>query len=288
MPANARFADANASLDEADLVLYGVPYDRTASFRSGARLGPNAIREASWNFESYMMDRDLNLADVRVHDLGNTQEFGPVKDMVEGVRKVSHDLVRAGKVPIVLGGEHSIAPASVMGFGEDIGVLGIDAHLDFRDSYLNERFSHACSARRIADHVGVDDVVYMGVRSFSAEEKEDLERLHLTYVSAYEIHEKGIEAALHRALHAVDAEKLYLTIDVDGIDPAYAPAVGNPEPFGLSPLDVKKVVGTIGRDLVGMDINEVSPGWDHGQTALLAARIVREAIAAIAQSRAQR
>jgi len=285
MPSSLLFADANATLDESDIVLYGVPYDRTASFRSGSRLGPNAIREASYNFESYLMDRGMDLADVKFCDVGNTEEYGPTKDMVEGVRRMSRDLVRKGKVPIVLGGEHSIAPASVMGFGKDIAVLGIDAHLDFRDEYLNERFSHACSARRIADHVGVDDVVYMGVRSFSAGEADDLKRLNLTYVSAYEVHDKGIERAVQRALKAVDAEKIYLTIDTDGIDPAYAPAVGNPEPFGLTPIQVKRVIDLLGPNLVGMDINEVAPGWDHGQTALLAARLVREAIAAIASNR---
>ncbi len=282
MPKPFSFADANASLDEAEIVLYGVPYDRTASFRAGARLGPNAIREASWNFEAYLMDHGRSLADIKVCDLGNTDEYGPVKDMVEGVRRVSHDLVKRGKVPIVLGGEHSIAPASVMGFDDDIGVLGIDAHLDFRDEYLGERFSHACSARRIADHVGVDDVVYMGVRSFSEEEAEDLQRLGLTYVSAFDIHEKGPERAVERALKAVDQEKIYLTIDLDGVDPAYAPAVGNPEPFGLTPLHVKSIIDALGPRLVGMDLNEVAPGWDHGQTALLAARLVREAIVAIA------
>ena len=279
------FADADAAFDDADIVLYGVPYDRTASFRSGARLGPNAIREASWNFEAYMMDHGLRLTDVKVCDLGNTEEFGPTSDMVAGVRRKSEQIVSKGKIPIVLGGEHSIAPASVMGFDKDIGVLGIDAHLDFRDEYLNDRFSHACSARRISDHVGVDDVVYMGVRSFSEEESQDLERLGLTYVSAFDIHEGGIERAIERALKAVNEEKIYLTIDLDGVDPAYAPAVGNPEPFGLSPLQVKSLLKTLGPRLVGMDINEVAPGWDHGQTALLAARLVRETIASIAAHR---
>ncbi|MGI0149617.1 MAG: agmatinase, partial [Thermoplasmata archaeon] len=245
MPALS-FADADAAFDDADIVLYGVPFDRTASFRSGARLGPNAIREASWNFENYMMDHRLRLTDVKVCDLGNTEAYGPTKDMVDGVQSRSEGIVRKGKIPIVLGGEHSIAPASVMGFDKDIGVLGIDAHLDFRDAYLNDRFSHACSARRISDHVGVDDVVYMGVRSFSAEESEDLERLGLTYVSAYEIHESGLDRAVDRALKAVGEERIYLTIDVDGIDPAYAPAVGNPEPFGLTPLQVKSLIDKIG------------------------------------------
>src|SRR3972149_9619919 len=110
------FADADASLDDAEIVLYGVPYDRTASFRSGARLGPNAIREASWNFEAYMMDHGLRLTDVKVCDLGNTEEFGPTSDMGAGVRRKSEQIVSKGKIPIVLGGEHSIAPAPVMGF----------------------------------------------------------------------------------------------------------------------------------------------------------------------------
>jgi len=181
-------------------------------------------------------------------------------------------------VPIVLGGEHSIAPASVMGFGTDIAVLGIDAHLDFRDEFLGDRYSHACSARRISDHVGVQRVVYSGVRSFSRGEREDLERLGLVYVSAMEVHRDGMAKALDRALKAVDRERIYLTIDIDGIDPAYAPAVGNPEPFGITPLDVKLLINTIGPRLAGMDVNEVSPQFDHGQTAIVAARLVREAL----------
>ncbi|TLZ78690.1 MAG: agmatinase, partial [Methanobacteriota archaeon] len=192
---------------------------------------------------------------------------------------------RAGKIPIVVGGEHSLAPAVVRAFPKDIGVIGIDAHLDFRDQYLEDRWSHACSARRIADHVGVEHVVYMGVRSYSAEEREDLERLGLTYVSVYDIHDRGVRAATERALKSVNRDKIYLTIDMDGVDPAYAPAVGNPEPFGLAPLQVKNVIARLAPDLVGMDLNEVSPAWDFGQTTLLAARLIREAIMAIGEAR---
>lgn len=276
--AGLSFADANASFDDADIVIFGVPYDRTTSFRAGARHGPNAIREASWNFEAFMMDHGVSIPDFAICDLGNTEEFGAPPEMFEGVKSFASNIVSKGKMPIALGGEHSIAPACVRAFGKDVGVLGIDAHLDFRDSYLNERYSHACSARRISDHVGVDHVVYMGVRSFSEEEKADLESLGLEYVSAYEIHDTSIESGVKTALSRVDREKIYLTIDIDGVDPAFAPAVGNPEPFGLTPLQVKKVLNIVGDRLVGLDINEVAPTWDHGQTALLAARIVREAI----------
>ena len=218
-------------------------------------------------------------------DLGNTPTFGSTTEMVSGVSKMSSDVVGAGKIPLVIGGEHSLAPAVVRAFPSDIGVLGIDAHLDFRDSYLDEKWSHACSARRIADHVGVEHVVYLGVRSYSREEREDLERLGLSYVSVYDIHERGIVSGVERALKAINRDKIYLTIDIDGIDPAYAPAVGNPEPFGLAPLQVKKLIGLLAPHLVGMDVNEVSPAWDFGQTALLAARLIREAIMAIGEAR---
>ncbi len=277
-----RFADAHAKLEDAKIALFGVPYDRTCSFRGGSRYAPRAIRQATYNFESYMMDHGHSLAEIPVADLGDTASFGPSTEMVAGVGKMASDVVRAGKVPIVLGGEHSLAPAVVRALPNDVAVLGIDAHLDFRDAYLDDKWSHACSARRCADHVGVDHVVYMGVRSFSEEEREDLASLGLTFVSVFDVHEQGIARSVERALKAVDREKVYLTIDMDGVDPAYAPGVGNPEPFGLAPLQVKQLLGILGPRLVGLDLNEVSPAWDHGQTALLAARLVREAIMAIA------
>jgi len=281
-----RFADAVASYEDARVALFGVPFDRTCSFRGGSRFAPAAIRQASYNFETYMMDHQRDLLGVPFADLGDTASFASTAEMVPGVSKMASDIVEAGKVPIVLGGEHSLAPAVVRAFPKDIGVIGIDAHLDFRDSYLDDKWSHACSARRIADHVGVENVIYMGVRSYSKEEREDLERFGLTYVSAYEIHDRGIVATTMRALKEIDRDRVYLTIDMDGIDPAYAPAVGNPEPFGLAPLQVKKAIGLLGPMLVGMDLNEVSPAWDFGQTSLLAARLVREAIMSIGEARA--
>src|SRR2546428_9575109 len=122
--------------------------------------------------------------------------------MVEGVTHMAADVVRAGKIPIVIGGEHSLAPAVVRAFPKDIGVIGIDDHLDFRDSYLSDKWSHACSARRIADHVGVEHVVYIGVRSYSREEREGLDRLGLTYVTVFDVHERRINASAQRVVNA--------------------------------------------------------------------------------------
>jgi len=278
MPSYLQFADANASFEEARVVIFGVPYDRTTSFRGGTRHGPAAIRQASWNFETYLMEHKRDLQDVKFHDQGNTEEFGAPSEMVKGVRGFTAPIVKAGKIPLVLGGEHSLSPGVVKAFPKDIGVIGLDAHLDFRESYLGEKFSHACSARRIADHVGVKHVVYMGIRSQSKEETVDVKKLGLKAITSSYVEENGIVDAIRRALDIVARKNVYLTIDVDCIDPAYAPGVGNPEPFGLKPSDVKKVIDTLGPSLVGMDINEVAPQWDGGQTALLAARLAQEAI----------
>jgi agmatinase len=272
------FADSSSSFDDSRFVIFGVPFDGTCSFRSGARHAPNKIREASYNFETYMFDHDGDISDIAIHDLGNTDEFGNAETMTKGVNAFARELVDKGKFPVMVGGEHSITPPVVRCF-ENVGVILLDAHLDFRNSYLNERNSHACSTRRISEVVGIQNVVPIGVRSLSSEEKEDAEKLGLKYISAYEILEGvRIEKALKTALKHIGKERIYLTLDIDVIDPCYAPAVGTPEPFGLSPLDVKKVIDQLGERLVGFDLVEVSPPWDHGNTSALAARLIREVI----------
>ncbi len=279
MAAYIRFADAHAAFDDADAVLFGVPFDRTTSFRPGARFAPNAIREASYNFETFLLEHAVDLEDLAICDLGNTEEYGSADAMVEGVAEVATRIASAGKVPVALGGEHSIAPPIVAQLG-DVDVVSIDAHLDFRASYLGEPNSHACSTRRIADAVGVDHVLPVGVRSMSAEEAEDAQDLELRYVTAAAVEERGLEA-VEEALESLTREAVYRTSDMDGIDPAYAPGVGTPEPFGLTPGHVKAVMGLLADRLVGFDVNEVSPPYDNGNTAALAARLVREGLALV-------
>ncbi len=278
-----QFADANAPYDESRLVIFGVPYDRTTSFRSGTRHGPNAIREASYNFETYMMEHGRDLAEEKFCDLGNTEEHGPPSSMVKSVKKFTSPIVKAGKFPLVFGGEHSVSVGVVRAFPESIAVIGFDAHLDFRDSYLGEKYSHACSARRISEHVGASHVTYIGIRSQSSDETIDAKRLGFRSITAEFVETNGIREAVEKALNSVKRRRIYLTIDMDGVDPAYAPGVGTPEPFGLRPSDIKIAINMLGPHLVGMDINEVAPQWDSGQTALLAARLAREAILVVSK-----
>jgi len=271
------FADADASIEDAEFVLLGIPFDRTASFRPGARYAPNAIREASYNFETCLFEHGVDLRDIRVHDAGNLEEFATVDDMVLSAGMEIGSIVSAGRFPIIMGGEHSVTIPAVRSF-EDIGVISIDAHLDFRDQYLGQRCSHACVTRRVADHLGLENVAVLGVRSISPEEME-IEGPFV--IDAFSILDEGIESAVKRAMEHIGKERIYLTLDIDGIDPAFAPATGTPEPFGLSAMDVKRCIDLLGTRLVGFDVVEVSPGYDSGNTAILAARLIREVMAVV-------
>ncbi len=274
------FADANASLEEAKFVVLGIPFDRTTSFRPGARFGPDSIRQHSWNFESYDLETGVDLSDVPIHDLGNAGEFGSATAMVESVREEVRPLYAAGKIPIVLGGDHACSPPVVEAFPEpqSLGVLYIDAHMDFRASYLGDDRSHACSSRRIVERVGARNVVVLGVRSVSHEEIDDNRSIGMSYVTAHEVAREGIESAVQRALNMLKTARIYVSLDIDAIDPAYAAGTGTPEPFGLSPRDVKYAIGQVAPRLAGLDIMEVSPHYDSGNTSALAARLAREAI----------
>jgi agmatinase len=275
------FADAHASFEDAEFVIAGVPFDRTTSFRPGARFGPDSIRLHSWNFESYDLETGIDLADAPVHDLGNAEEFGSAEDMVRSLREEIGPVYAAGKVPIVFGGDHACSPPIVEAYpasAPSLGVLYLDAHMDFRDSYLGDRRSHACSSRRILEKVGSRNVVVLGVRSVSREEMEANQSIGMAYVTAHEIAKDGIQSAVQRALNMLKTERIYISLDIDAIDPAYAGATGTPEPFGLTPRDVKYILGQAAPRLAGFDIMEVSPHYDNGNTSLLAARLAREAI----------
>jgi agmatinase len=291
VPRPTAFADANASYADAEFVLLGVPFDRTTSFRPGARFGPDAIRQHSWNFESYDLETGVDLSEVPIHDLGNTEEYGNAEEMVRSVRDEIRPIYRDGKIPILLGGDHACAPPSVEAYPDgapSLGVLYLDAHLDFRSSYLGDSRSHACSSRRMLEKVGARNIVVLGVRSVSREEVDDNKTLGMSYISAHDIARDGIQAAVHQALNMIKTDRLYISLDIDAVDPAYAGGTGTPEPFGLTPRDVKFVIGQAAPRLAGLDIMEVSPHYDQGSTSLLAARLAREAIVRIVAARKAR
>lgn len=278
------FADADSELEGSDYVVVGLPFDGTASFRSGSRDGPDAIRLASFNFESYDSYYDVDLRELSICDLGN-MDLGADPAYAEETIKEGIALLPRAAVPIFLGGEHSIAPAIVEALAlrsrpEGLAVLVLDAHLDLREEYGCTRYSHACASRRILEKPGVRAYASIGIRSGSKEEFAFARESEVSYFTAREVRDKGIDHVLDRALARLGKRPLYLSIDLDALDPAYAPAVGNPEPFGLTSWDVRRVIERVAPLAVGLDINELTPAYDRGETALLAARFAREFIAA--------
>ncbi len=272
------FADASSESQDSPLAIFGVPYDGTTTYRPGARFAPNAIRQASYNFETYHMDLGVDLSDARFCDLGNLEEVGRSEIMMKEVGDFARLLVAEEKVTVMLGGEHSITAPCVRAHGRP-GYVVLDAHMDFRESYLNDSNSHACATRRVVERVGAKKALVVGVRSYSKEEADAMEEMGPKHFTSYDILERGLDDVLE-AFEELP-EEVYLSLDMDVIDPAYAPAVGNPEPFGLTPLHVKQIIGALGERVCGFDVTEVSPPYDEGVTAALGARLVREVIAVL-------
>jgi agmatinase len=278
-PQDVVFADANSSFEDAAIVLMGVPFDGTCSFRKGAKFAPRAIREESYNFETYLFEHNIDLEDIPFNDAGDIN-CDSLEDMIGGVGTEVEQVLNAEKFPIIIGGEHSLTPPAVRKFG-DVGVVILDAHLDFRHEYMGERNSHACSTRRVSEIVGVENVISIGVRSMEKKEKEDADELGLNYIDAKELKKIGMK----KALENLKWDRIYLSLDMDFFDPSYARGVGNPEFFGLTPGDCKLCMNLLGDKLVGFDITETCPPFDHGNTSSLAARLIREAIAVVWKSK---
>ncbi|MBI4362345.1 MAG: agmatinase [Euryarchaeota archaeon] len=277
-PRNRVFADANADFDSARYVLYGAPWDSTQCFRSGSRRAPEAMREASYNYETWLDAYRVDLAEVPVCDLGDLSPEEGEEPLFSDLQSTQQEIVGAGKIPILLGGEHSVSGPAARAMPKGVHAVVLDAHLDFRRDYQGTPNSHACTVRRITEHLGVERATVVGVRSGAREEYEDARRQRLAFLPAEECRDAE---GLRRALDARTGDSpVYLSIDMDVFDPAYAPGVGNPEPFGLAPGLVRALVVHLAPRLAGLDITEVTPDHDQGVTALLGAKLVREFLGA--------
>ena len=276
------FADAEADFTNANFVIFGVPYGKTSSFRYGSEKAPKAIRQASWNFETYDIRTGIDLKDIQIHDYGNldVDNIDP-KEMVEKVTDFTSLILKENKFPIVIGGEHSITPGIVKAFPKDIAVLCLDAHMDYRKKYENDAYNHACTVRRISDHIGVKDIAVLGVRSAEKKEFYDAKEAGLFYKDSFSIRKNGISETIKETKRYLKNKKIYLTLDIDVIDPAYAPGTSTPEPFGLTPLDVLEIIEAFSSQLICFDVVEVCPAYDHGETSLLAAKLIRSLIGAV-------
>ena len=283
-PVPELFFEKSGKPEDADYLLFGALLDRTASYRSGSRFAPNAIREASQYMESYSVRTGLDWDDLSLVDIGDIEE-GDVEAAVESIRRVVEEIKRMGKLPVMLGGEHTITLGALRAFRPG-AVVVFDAHLDIRDTLFEERLCHATYLRRAHEEQGFE-LVIVAARALSAEEIEYAEEKGVTVVTAQDVKRFGVEPVLEMIKDALEGvESIYLSIDMDAVDPAEAPAVGNPSPEGITVTQLLDLTdGIVDKRLVGFDLNEVSPSYDSGLTAIQAAYIVLETLYLVEKAR---
>ncbi len=211
--------------------------------------------------------------------MGDLEEMGDVEEVVKEVKFTIEKILDDGKFPIMLGGEHSITAGAALALKEkNISIIFIDAHSDFREEYLGLKYSHACVARRCFEILGERRVYSIGVRSVSKEEYSSDDFRKYVHFSANEVHSLGIKNVLEKLEKYIGNDKIYLSIDMDGIDPSYAPGVATPEPFGITPWDLRILIEKFSDRMVGADVVEISPPFDNGNTSMLAAKLIQEII----------
>ena len=272
------FSGCNRDFDQAKYVVIGFPYDRTSTYRSGSAFGPNAIREASLNIETYSLRSGLDVQDIKICDAGDLVVVDNVEETLRRLELSVREIREAGKVPLLLGGEHTLTYGSVKALGKDVAVVDFDAHLDLRDEYMGERISHTTYMRRLAEQIGPERIIEVGTRAVAREELQFARESGITFYSTYDVRNQGIVKIAELISSKLSRFKSrYITLDIDILDPAYAPGVGNPEGDGLENFTVLDILERIvGRDLVGLDLVEVCPNYDNGTTAVQAAKILFE------------
>jgi agmatinase len=273
---------------ECRFVVLPVPYERTTSYMQGCASGPRAILAASAYVELFDEDAGLEPFRAGVFTAPPLLEPAAPEALPGLLREPVERWVRAGKFVATLGGEHAVTLGPVLGAlaaRPDLTVLQIDAHADLRDAFEGTPFSHACVMRRVQERCRV---VQVGIRSLSAEEEEARPGLNVRTLFMRDTHPFGREhvAAALREL----SSNVYLTVDIDGFDPAYAPATGTPEPGGLDWFEVSALVRelALSRRIVAMDVTEVRPEPGDVRTEFLAARLIQRTMAWVLRAEGKR
>ena len=273
-----QFIGCDVPFEDAKVVLFGAPYDSTTSFRPGTRFGPNAMRMESFGIETYSMllDKDL-LDDTSVFDSGDIElPFGNQEQTLAMIEARADEIVAAGKIPFLLGGEHLVTLGSVRAVAKkhpDLRIVHFDAHADLREDYLGNPLSHACVLRRCHDLLGDGRIFQFGIRSGTREERRFMRDGHVTTDL---IADTTLDAAL--ASIGPDAP-VYLTVDMDVLDPSEFPGTGTQEAGGFRypqlVADVRKILAKL--NVVGLDNVELNPGLDSsGRSTALACKFLRE------------
>ena len=270
------FPGAVAEREAADYAVVGAPLDVSTTFQPGTRFGPERIRRFARSYDDYDRRTDRRFSDCAVHDAGDVRAWDDVVEYLDYLGGSLLDAVRDGAVPLLLGGEHTVTAAGVRATDPDV-LVTLDAHLDLRDAYDGNPWSHASVCRRALDgdpegeslssvDGTADRLVVLGGRTGSPEEWERAEAADVTVVPPEAVADWEPDFA---------GDEVYLSIDIDGADPSVAPGTGTMEPFGLAPREMRDVVRQVAPHAIGCDAVEVNDR-DDGQAAALAGKLVKE------------
>jgi agmatinase len=284
------FGGMQRPLRKADYVVFGVPFDVTSSYRTGARFAPTTIRQASLNIESFSFRSEVDFEDLLVHDLGDMHVSTAPSKTLNALKLVVGDIVDMKKLPVALGGEHTITLGMMKGLSAKAGktaVVSFDAHLDLREEFMELKLSHTTFMRLVNEEVKPAKIIEVGTRAVCKEELAYAEEVGIEFFTSQQVRQEGaarITQLLKEKLAAY--ENVYLSVDMDVLDPAYAPAVQNPEPEGIETHTLLDILCALcDKRVVGLDVVEVAPNYDQGVSAVQAAKVVFEALCALEKSR---
>lgn len=277
MPSN-KFLGSIDDYNKADIVLMGIPFDYTVSFKPGSRFGAQRIREMSYGLEEYSVYLDKYLHDKKYYDCGDlVLPFGNVKKSIDIIRNAAREVFKDGKKPLFIGGEHLISVPIIEEaynkYGDEMTVLHFDAHTDLREEFFGEEYSHANVLRLAARYVKPINIYHFGIRSGIREEFQYAKEYgHLFLFDVLD--------PLKSVLNDLKNKPIYVTLDIDVMDPAFAPGTGTPEPGGVNSREMLNAIHLMKElNVIGFDLVEVSPINDCSDiTSMLAAKLIREAI----------
>ncbi|MCT2344317.1 agmatinase [Niallia taxi] len=274
------FIKSHQNFEESKAVLYGMPMDWTVSFRPGSRFGPTRIREVSVGLEEYSPYLDRDLADVKYFDAGDIPlPFGNPQKSLNMIEEFVDKVLAEDKFPLGMGGEHLVSWGVFQAMYKkypDLAIIHMDAHTDLRDEYEGEPLSHSTPIKKVANLIGPKNVYSFGIRSGMKEEFEWAKEVGM-HISKFEVLEP-----LKEILPTLAGRPVYVTIDIDVLDPAHAPGTGTVDAGGITSKELLASIHEIARsevNVVGADLVEVAPIYDPSeQTANTASKLIREMI----------
>ena len=273
------FIAAEAAFDDARAVLFGAPFDGTTSFRPGTRFGPQAIRAESDGIETYSPYQNKDLEDLAIFDSGDLiLPFGNTEAVLTMIEERTQEILDAGKMPVMLGGEHLVTLGAVRAMVKkypDLHIIHFDAHADLREEYLGERLSHATVLRRSWDLLGDGRIHQFGIRSGERSEFEFA-------LEHTDFHPFTVKDVLDVVLALGDKVPVYVTLDLDVLDPSLFCGTGTPEAGGIFFQDLEEALLALeALNVVGFDMNELSPHYDaSGVSTAVACKVLREMLLA--------